>query len=119
MDWETLYRPKGLGGANLKSAREMNCAMMEKLAWRVLNHSGDVWSGVLWAKYGVMEDDGVQFRDKYRSSQIWKRVLWGAELMRRGLRWEVRNRKSVAFGRDVWLEQHPLSERLLGSMNED
>lgn len=36
INWETLIRPKDLGGANLKSAKEMNWALLAKLSWRIL-----------------------------------------------------------------------------------
>lgn len=35
-DWDTLCKPKHLGGVNLKANRDMNQAMLAKLAWRVL-----------------------------------------------------------------------------------
>lgn len=49
------------------------------------------------------------------------RGCWGggAELLRRGLKWEVRNRRRIAFWRDAWLEERPLCESLLGSVGED
>lgn len=39
LDWDCLCKPKELGGANLKSAMDMNRVMMAKLALRLLNHS--------------------------------------------------------------------------------
>lgn len=63
LNWDTLTKPKRLGGANLKPARDMNCAMLAKLAWRVLNCSGLVWS-----KHGVKEEDVAYL--KGRRSQI-------------------------------------------------
>lgn len=34
----------------------------------------------------------------------------GAELLMRGLKWEVCNARGVAFWRDIWMEDRPLSE---------
>lgn len=31
LDWDSLCKPKEIGGANLKSAKEMNQALMSKL----------------------------------------------------------------------------------------
>lgn len=32
VDWDSLCKPKDMGGANLKSTKDMNRALMEKLA---------------------------------------------------------------------------------------
>lgn len=56
----------------------------------------------------------VNFRPKQKSTHIWKGIVWGDELLRKGLRWEVKNGRSVKFWEDDWLErgllcvwQHP------------
>lgn len=59
LDWKCLCKPRELGSAGLKSASEMNQAMMAKLAWRVLNSSGEAWSNVLHSKYVVKDEDGI------------------------------------------------------------
>lgn len=53
MKWETLIKPKELRGANLKSAKEMNWALLPKLAWRLLTCEGEVWAENMKSKYGV------------------------------------------------------------------
>src|SRR4051812_11970252 len=85
LDWDSLCKPKDFGGANLKSAMDMNRALMAKLAWRLLNDSGETWCTVLRSKYAVGVDDGIHFKNKYLSSQVWKGVRWGAGLLRIGL----------------------------------
>lgn len=71
------------------------------------------------SKYVVKEEDGIQFKSKYTSTQVWKGVLWGAGLLRKGPKWKVRNGRSMAFYRDKWLERKPLSELLLSSVSEE
>lgn len=70
------------------------------------------------SKYAIKDDDGIHFK-KYTSSQIWKGVLWGAELLSRGLKWGVRNGRCVAFWTDSWLEQQPLCELSLSPISEE
>lgn len=81
----------------MKLAKAMNQAMLAKLAWKVLTGSGAAWKDMLCRKYGVLEDCGTHYKPKQRSTQIWKGVVWGAELLRRGLRWEVRSGKRAKF----------------------
>lgn len=60
--------------------------MLAKLAWRVLSFSDELWREVLCAKYQVKKEDGANFVVKHNASQIWKGLVWGAELLRKGLR---------------------------------
>lgn len=42
--WENLIKPNEMGGINLKVAKEMNWAVLAKLAWRLLSCEGEVWT---------------------------------------------------------------------------
>lgn len=53
--WEVLTKPKKDGGANLRRVREMNWALIAKLAWRVWTSEGQAWCDVLRAKYGFKQ----------------------------------------------------------------
>lgn len=50
LDWMTLCRSKRSGGAGLRPAREINQAMLAKLAWRILSCRGELWREVVCAK---------------------------------------------------------------------
>lgn len=101
LKWEVLTKPKEYGRATLRKAREMNWALLAKLAWKVMTSEGQTWCDVLRSKYGVKNEGRAHFRDRQRSSQIWKEVSWGAELLRKGPLWEVRNGRSAFFWKDV------------------
>lgn len=94
----------------MKSSREMNWAVMVKMAWRLLKNRGEIWGEVIRAKYGIKDTNGAYFKSRKRASHIWKGVVWGAELLRKGLRWKVRDRRKVNFWKGVWLEQTPLRD---------
>lgn len=81
LGWDELTKPKRMGGAGIKLAQRMDGALLAKLAWRVLTSEGELWCETLRAKYGVELNDGARFRPKQRSSQVWKAVVWGAELL--------------------------------------
>lgn len=118
LNWEVLSKPKKLGGANLKPAKDVNRAMMAKLAWRVLKHSGEAWCEVLRAKYGLKVKDGANLRRKRRESQMSRGAVWGAALLRRGLKWTVGNGRAAAFWKDVWLGESPLCDRMQHQLGE-
>lgn len=52
---------------NLKSAKEMNWALLAKLAWILLTNEGEVWAEVMKAKYRVRLQDEAHFK-------LWQRV---------------------------------------------
>lgn len=84
LKWETLIKPKEFRGANLMLAREMDWALFAKLAWRIMTCEGKVWRDVMKAKYGIRDGDGAHFGGRHRASQIWRGVVWGAELLWKG-----------------------------------
>lgn len=50
LSWETMCKPKRSGGDNLKPSKEMNWAILAKLAWGVLSSEGEAWRDVLRSK---------------------------------------------------------------------
>lgn len=52
----------------------------------------------------------VVTKGKQNSTHVRKEVVWGAELLRKGLRWEVRSGRCVQFWRDIWLGKESLGE---------
>lgn len=72
LNWGTLIKTKKLGGANLGSAKAMNMALLAKFGWWVLICPGKLWCKVIRSKYGVHEEDKAHWKDRQRSSHIWK-----------------------------------------------
>lgn len=108
LSWEVLTRTKAEGGANMNSVKEMNWALLAKLAWRTLKCKDQIWRRVVASKYKVGDEDGAHFRERQRASQVWKGLVWVADLLRRGIVWKVHNGKSVMFWDDHWLLDRPL-----------
>lgn len=52
----------------------------------------------------------MHFKERSRPSHILRGILWGAELLKKGLRWEVRDGRRVSFWKDAWLGDKPLLE---------
>lgn len=82
----------------------MNKALLAKMAWRVIIEEDAIWAKVIRSKYGLESDGLVVFKEKQRSLLIWKGLVWCAELLQRGLKWQVANGKRVRFWVDEWLE---------------
>lgn len=65
---------------------------------------------MLRSKYRVKTEDGAHFRLRQRASQISKAIVWGPDLLRKGLVWSVNNGMSALFWKDSWLIRFPLLE---------
>lgn len=79
----------------------MNHAMLAKLAWRMLCCLEDPWCEALRSKYGVKDEDSAHLRLRQRSSQVWRGVVRGTELLRKGLKWKIENGEVAAFWKDI------------------
>jgi len=53
--WERLCKPKREGGLGIRSAKEMNNALLAKLGWRLLNTRDGLWVQILRKKFRVGE----------------------------------------------------------------
>lgn len=62
--WDVLYQPKVIGGFGLRKAEGMHKALLAKLGWRVLIQEDELWTKIIWRKYGFNEDGQVIFKHK-------------------------------------------------------
>lgn len=84
LKWETLCKPKRCEGEGLRTAKEMNQAILVRMAWRVLTSLGELWSNVLCAKYKVRQEDGAHFICKQHSSRVWRGYWLGCLVIEEG-----------------------------------
>lgn len=109
-----------MGGAGIRSSENMNKCQLAKLGWHLLTCREEVWCQVVREKYGLKEGIPPNFKHKQHESHIWKGVVWGSELLRDGLRWNVRNGRSVYFWSDCWIGDDKLiNQRLIGIDREE
>lgn len=47
LSWDTLCKPKEMGGVGLRTTKMMNKALLAKLAWRVVKREGTTWCNIL------------------------------------------------------------------------
>lgn len=113
VSWDTLCKSKEEGGLGLRRSKDMNKAMLTKLAWRLLHEEDTTWSRLLRSKYAVSIDGPIEFRNRQRSSLVWQGLVWCSEVLRAGLRWRVSNGERVLFWSDNWLQHTPLLQLCL------
>ncbi|XVF75341.1 hypothetical protein PTKIN_Ptkin13bG0180300 [Pterospermum kingtungense] len=111
--WETVLKPKEVGGLGIKCLTSMNLAFMAKLGWRMLNERNTPWVRVLEAKYIHHDINLHSFQSKHMSSNVWKGISRVATTLVKGTQLLVGNGKNISFWLDSWLINEPLCIYLL------
>ncbi|CAI0476314.1 unnamed protein product [Linum tenue] len=73
--WETICKPKELGGLGMRSARALNLSYIMKLGWAFLNKSEELWVRVLQRKYFKVNEAGALVMKKSNFSRLWKGIV--------------------------------------------
>ncbi|PRQ26177.1 putative RNA-directed DNA polymerase [Rosa chinensis] len=107
--WDMICKPKEFGGLGIKSTTHMNQAMLAKASWRLIQRENGLWSRVLQKKYlkhGNLLTNG--YKKPHRCSSTWRSILFGAELVKKGIIWRIGHGNSIKFWTDHWLKNGPL-----------
>ena len=88
--------------------RNLNIAFMAKLGWRFLSTENDLWARVLQAKYMKGEMDLAKIKMKPSSSIVWRGIVEGTNVVRKGKRAKIYNGRDTFFWRDPWMRDIPL-----------
>jgi hypothetical protein len=86
--WDSLARPKSLGGWGIKNIFLFSKALAEKLGWRLISNN-NLWSSVIFQKYiapGTVEDWIRTPNKSHTSGSIfWKALISSFPIIGEGL----------------------------------
>jgi hypothetical protein len=94
ISWKRMCLPRNLGGLGFKDLALFNQALLAKQAWRVFSSPDSLAAKFLKAKY-FNQGDFLTATAKVGCSHIWRSLMWGKELLSKGLRWNVGDGKSI------------------------
>ena len=100
--WEKLCTPKAHGGMGFKQLKQFNLALLAKQGWRLQTGSNSLLFLVFKAKY-FPNSDFVHATMGRKPSFAWRSIMAAQDIVRRGLRWQVGNGKSIHIWQDRWL----------------
>ncbi|KAL5564302.1 hypothetical protein UlMin_027466 [Ulmus minor] len=102
LKWEELCKSKSLGGLGLNDLSTFNQAMLGRQVWRLLSKPYSFMARVFKAKYfpfsSIWEASAGD-----NSSYTWKSIMWGRNLVARGIRWRIGDGASTLICQSWWL----------------
>ena len=102
LKWEKLSHAKSRGGMGFRDFTRFNQALVAKQAWRLLQYPNSLVSRVLQARY-YKNSNFLSASIGSNASFIWKSILWGREVIKKGFRWRVGNGRNISVYKDNWL----------------
>jgi hypothetical protein len=104
--WEWLSSPKEMGGLGFRDFEQFNQAMLGRQCWRLLTDQSSLCARVLKARY--FPDCNFWEAPRPRSSSYtWRSILFGRELLKKGVRWGIGNGKATKIISDNWIPGVP------------
>jgi hypothetical protein len=103
--WDTLTDPKCMGGMGFRDSRCFNQALLARQAWRLLNKPESLCARLLKAKY-YPHGNLLETVFPKDTSQSWKGVEHGLDLIKRGVIWRVGNGEKIQIWRDNWIRRN-------------
>ncbi|KAG7564477.1 Ribonuclease H-like superfamily [Arabidopsis suecica] len=115
VSWKNVCLPKKDGGLGIRTACEMNKALLAKLGWRLLHEKTSLWVRVVSCKYKVGDLQDVAWtKAKSNWSSTWRSVGIGLrEVIYKGYGWAIGDGKSVNFWSDRWLLETPIMDTII------
>ncbi|KAL5737670.1 hypothetical protein ACOSP7_030431 [Xanthoceras sorbifolium] len=76
--------------------------MLAKQGWRIIIDPSSLLSRVLKAKY-FPNTNFLSSKLGWKPSFVWRSILWGREVIRKGVRWKIGDGQSISVYNDSWL----------------
>ncbi|KAL5806378.1 hypothetical protein ACOSQ4_029111 [Xanthoceras sorbifolium] len=97
-----MCQPKDVGGMGFRDLSAFNQAMLAKQGWRILSNPSSLLAQVLKARY-FPNSSFIDCALGQNPSFIWRSIMWGREVLARGVRWKVGDGLSISIYKDPWL----------------
>ncbi|CAN1730820.1 Putative ribonuclease H protein At1g65750 [Linum perenne] len=104
INWETVCKPKRLGGLGLRNARDLNKAFLMKIVWGLLTTPSDLWAKVMISKYLKKTPVGFVLARKSGYSAIWRGILKVWPNVVNGIHQSIGDGRSTKFWTDRWVD---------------
>ena len=101
--WERLCHAKIRGGIGFRDFSCFNQALIAKQGWRILHNPDSLMAQILKAKY-FKHSSFMEVKLGSNPSFVWRSILWGRQVLHKGLRWRIGNGKHVKISGNNWVK---------------
>ncbi|KAG7572529.1 hypothetical protein ISN44_As09g008890 [Arabidopsis suecica] len=120
VSWEKICKSKANGGLGFRDIGRFNQALLAKQAWRLLDDPQSLIARVYKAKY-FANKSFLEAKIGYRPSYAWRSILFGKELLERGLMKTIGDGKNTSVWVDKWIldtyPRRPINKELMMDLN--
>ncbi|XP_062021093.1 uncharacterized protein LOC133737577 [Rosa rugosa] len=102
LSWDRLCCSKAEGGLGFRNMHHFNLALLAKQGWRLIQNPDSLIARLLKARY-YPNTDFMQASIAGDVSFTWRSIVKGQEVLRRGLRYQVGNGKTIRVWEDPWI----------------
>ncbi|KAH9764612.1 putative reverse transcriptase/RNA-dependent DNA polymerase [Citrus sinensis] len=100
--WEKLSQAKQRGGLGFRDFASFNQALVAKQSWRIIQFPNSLVARVLQARY-FKNGQFLNARLGSKPSFIWRSILWGRQVIHKGIRWRIGNGEQVEVYKGNWM----------------
>lgn len=120
VNWDTVCQPKSFGGLGIKKTHCINQVLLVKIGWKIVQNEQGLWSQVLNGNYlkdqSLLAAPNLKFLN---CSTTWRGIVFGSQIVYKGLKWRVGNGDNILFWKDNWAGCGPLENFTTISLSDD
>ena len=120
VSWPKLCMPKDFGGLGFQDVEDSNQALLAKQAWKLLNEPQSLLAQVYRGRY-YANKDFLECGKGYIPSYAWRSIMFGRELLTKGLIKSIGNGRSTSIWSENWIMddvlRRPVNRQLLIDAN--
>ena len=106
-NWKSICRSKLDGGLGFRSFEDFNQALLAKQAWRIMDNPQSLLTKIFKSRY-FPYTNLKSASIGHHPSIVWRGIMWGNELLQKGLRWKIGNGMRINIATDPWIPTSPI-----------